>query len=114
VASLKKSALFRLRWLLLAPIPLAWCVGAHMGLFAFLEDHVSDWRFRYRGPIDAPVKVIYVDVDSIALQEIGNMPWSRSYFGTVAKTLITRAGVRAVGMDFVFTDAGVAESVDMK
>jgi adenylate cyclase len=114
VASLKKSALFRLRWLLLAPIPLAWCVVAHMGLFAFLEDHVSDWRFRYRGPIDAPIKVIYVDVDSIALQEIGNMPWSRSYFGTVAKTLITHAGVRAVGMDFVFTDAGVAESVDMK
>jgi adenylate cyclase len=114
VASLKKSALFRLRWLLLAPIPLAWCVVWHMGLLGFLEDHVTDWRFRYRGPIDAPIKVVYVDVDSIALQEIGNMPWSRVYFATVAKTLISNGGVKAIGMDFVFSDAGVAESVDVK
>jgi adenylate cyclase len=114
VASLKKSALFQLRWLILAPIPLAWCAAWHMGMLGFLENQVTDWRFRYRGPIDAPIKVIYVDVDSIALQEIGNMPWSRVYFATVAKTLIERAGVKAVGMDFVFDDAGVAESVDTK
>lgn len=85
-----------------------------MGMLGFLENRVTDWRFRYRGPIDAPIKVIYVDVDSIALQEIGNMPWSRVYFATVAKTLIEKAGVKAVGMDFVFDDAGVAESVDTK
>ncbi|HXN34805.1 MAG TPA: adenylate/guanylate cyclase domain-containing protein [Opitutaceae bacterium] len=114
MASLKKSALFQLRWLLLAPIPFAWCVVWHMGLLAVLENQVTDWRFRYRGAIESPVKVVYVDVDSIALQEIGNMPWSRVYFATVAKTLIERAGVRAVGMDFVFDDAGVAESVDMR
>jgi adenylate cyclase len=114
VASLKKSALFRLHWLLLAPIPLLWCIAWHMGMLGFLENRLTDWKFRYRGPIDAPIKVIYVDVDSIALQEIGNMPWSRVYFATVAKTLIERAGVKAVGMDFVFDDAGVAESVDTR
>ncbi len=80
MASLKKSALFRLHWLFLAPIPLIWCIAWHMGMLGFLENRVTDWRFRYRGPIDAPIKVIYVDVDSIALQEIGNMPWSRVYF----------------------------------
>jgi adenylate cyclase len=112
VASLKKSALFRLRWLLLAVIPLAWCVIAHLGLLAPLENTVVDWRFRYRGPIKAPIKVVYVDVDSISLDSIGNMPWSREYFATVAKVLIERAGVKAIGMDFVFSDAGVAESVD--
>jgi adenylate cyclase len=67
VASPKKSALFRLRWLLLAPIPLAWCVVAHLGCWSFLENKVIDWRFRYRGPIDAPIKVIYVNVDSLSL-----------------------------------------------
>ena len=112
MASLKKSALFRLRWLLLAVIPLAWCVIAHLGLLAPLENTVVDWRFRYRGPIKAPIKVVYVDVDSISLDSIGNMPWSREYFATVAKVLIERAGVKAIGMDFVFSDAGVAESVD--
>jgi len=112
VASLKKSALFQLRWLLLASIPLAWCVIAHLGILVPLENSVVDWRFRYRGPIDAPVKVVYVNVDSTSLDLIGNMPWSREYFATVAKTLIERAGVKAIGMDFVFSDAGVAESVD--
>ncbi len=77
-----------------------------------LENGVMDWRFRYRGPVAAPIKVIYVDVDSTSLDLIGNMPWNRAFFATVAKTLIERAGVKAIGMDFVFSDAGVAESVD--
>jgi adenylate cyclase len=112
VASPKKSALSRLRWLLLAPIPIAWCVVAHLGVLGFLENKVIDWRFRYRGPIDAPVKVIYVNVDSLSLDVIGGWPWSREYFATVARTLTERAGVKAIGMDFVFSDDGVAESVD--
>jgi len=112
VASPKKSALFRLRWLLLAPIPLIWCVLAHKGSLEFVETKLVDLRFRFRGPVAAPIRIIYVDVDSIALQEIGNMPWSRVYFATVAKTLVGRAGVKAIGMDFVFSDSGVAESVD--
>ena len=109
MASPKKSALNRLRWLLLAPIPLLWCALAHYGFLEFAETRMADLRFRYRGPISAPIKIIYVDVDSLALQEIGNMPWSRKYFADVAKTLIDRGGVKAIGMDFVFSEAGEAE-----
>ncbi|MGA2017204.1 MAG: adenylate/guanylate cyclase domain-containing protein [Opitutaceae bacterium] len=112
MASQKKSALFRLRWVLLAAIPLAWCAVAHLGMLTSLENGVVDLRFRYRGPMEAPVKVVYVDVDSVSLDSIGNMPWNREYFATVARTLIERAGVKAIGMDFVFSDAGVPESVD--
>ncbi len=114
MASLKKSALFRLRWLLLAPIPLAWCVIAHLGLLGFLENKVIDLRFRYRGPIDSPVNVIYLKMDSLSLDEIGGWPWSREYFATVVQTLIDRAGAKAVGMDLVFSDEGVAEAIDIK
>jgi adenylate cyclase len=113
VASPKKSALYRLRWLLLAPIPLLWCALAHYGFLEFAENRMVDLRFRYRGPITAPIRIIYVDVDSLALQEIGNMPWSRKYFAVVAKTLIERGGVKAIGMDFVFSESGEAESADM-
>ena len=42
MASPKKSALFRLRWLLLAPIPLLWCVIAHFGMLEFVENRVLD------------------------------------------------------------------------
>ncbi|MFY9922915.1 MAG: adenylate/guanylate cyclase domain-containing protein [Opitutaceae bacterium] len=114
MASQKKSALFRLRWLLLAPIPLAWCVVAHLGLLSFLENKMLDWRFRFRGPIDCPAKVVYVDIDSQSTSTIGNVPWNREYFATVARALIEHAGVKAVGMDLVFSDAGLPESVDTK
>jgi len=117
VPSPKTSALFRLRWLLLAPIPLLWCAVAQLGYLEFLENKAVDWRFRYRGPIESPIKIIYVNVDSLSLDGVGGIggwPWSREYFATVSKTLIERAGVRAIGMDFVFSDEGVAESVDRK
>jgi adenylate cyclase len=113
VASLKKSALARLRWLLLAPIPLAWCVIAHFGYLAFLENKVIDWRFRFRGPLDAPVRVVYVNVDSLSLDTIGGWPWNRDYFAVVGRALVEQGGAKAVGMDFVFNDEGRAESVDL-
>jgi adenylate cyclase len=108
----KKSAPVSPRWLFLALIPLAWCAMEHAGWLTTLENGVVDARFRFRGPVAAPVKVIYVDVDSTSLDLIGNMPWNRAFFATVAQTLIDRAGVKAIGMDFVFSDVGVAESVD--
>ncbi|HEY5227963.1 MAG TPA: CHASE2 domain-containing protein, partial [Opitutaceae bacterium] len=114
MASLKKSALSRLRWLVLAPIPLAWCLIAHFGYLSFLEDKVIDWRFRYRGPIDSPARVVYVNIDPASLAKIGGWPWSRAYFATVAKDLMTQGGAKAIGMDVVFNDEGRAESVDIR
>lgn len=110
----KTPALAPLRWLLLLPIPLAWCVAAQLGGLAFLEDKLLDWRFRYRGERPAPVKVVYVDIDSQSISEIGGTPWSRHYFARVAAALIERARVKAVGIDVVFSENGVAESIDWK
>ncbi|HEY1792655.1 MAG TPA: adenylate/guanylate cyclase domain-containing protein [Opitutaceae bacterium] len=114
MASPKKSALYRLRWLLLAPVPIAWCVIAHLGGVLFLENTTADWRFRYRGPLEAPVKVVYVNIDSLSLDGnhgIGGWPWSREYFAVVCKTLVDH-GAKAIGVDVVMSDDGVAESVD--
>ncbi|HEY4990401.1 MAG TPA: CHASE2 domain-containing protein, partial [Opitutaceae bacterium] len=114
MASKKKSARFWLRWLLLAPLPAAWCVAAHFGLLGVLENRMLDWRFRYRGTLSAPVKICYVDVDSRSLGEIGGWPWSRMYFARVAKALIDEGGARAVGMDFVLSTTGMSELIDWK
>ncbi|ACB77836.1 CHASE2 domain-containing protein [Opitutus terrae] len=102
------------RWLVLLPIPLVWCAAAHFGTLTFLENKLTDWRFRFRGEIDAPVKLLYVDIDSQSVAEIGGMPWSRMYFARVAAALIERAQVKAIGIDVVFSENGVAESVDWK
>lgn len=108
----KVPKLSSLRWLLLLPIPVLWCVLSSYGWLDFVENKLTDWRFQYRGELPSPVKVIYVDVDSQSIDEIGGWPWSRSYFSRVAHALVTQAHVKAVGFDFVFSDNGVSESVD--
>lgn len=102
------------RLLFLLPIPVLWCVASHLGWLRFLENRSIDWRFRYRGEIPAPVKVVYVDIDSRSIDDIGNWPWSRHYFAVVAKALVEVARVRAVGFDFVFSPNGEAESADRR
>jgi len=52
----KKIPFRRWRGLLLLGIPIAWCVGASFGWLNFFESKFLDWRFRYRGEIDAPIK----------------------------------------------------------
>jgi adenylate cyclase len=105
-------ARFDWRYLLLLPIPLVWALLGHYGFLERLEDQLLDLRFRARGEIDAPVKLIYVDVDTRALQELGERPWSREKFGLAAEALIERGGARAVGFDFVFSGLSYAEIVD--
>lgn len=115
MAQTKQARAFAsLRWLLLLPIPALWCLLSHFERLTFLENKSLDWRFEYRGEIEAPVKVVYVDVDTLSLNEIGGFPWSRHFFAQVSAALVNEAKVRAVGFDFVFSDAGISESVDRK
>ncbi|HEY1109187.1 MAG TPA: adenylate/guanylate cyclase domain-containing protein, partial [Opitutaceae bacterium] len=103
-----------LRWLLLLPIPALWCVLEHYKVLTFLENKSIDWRFEYRGEIDSPVKVVYLDVDTLSIDTIGNMPWTRDLYSRVAEALLMEAGAKAVAFDFVFSDAGIAQSADAK
>jgi len=77
------------------------------GAIAFLENPTIDARFRLRGPIEAPVKISYVDVDSESIRRIGNFPWNREYFALALDSLFEFGGIRAAGMDFVFSSAGM-------
>jgi adenylate cyclase len=110
---LKSKHWFSLRWLLLAPIPILWCMLQAYGWLDFVENKLTDWRFQFRGELPSPAKVVYVDIDSQSIDEIGGWPWSRAYFSRVAEALVERAGVKAVGYDIVLSDNGVSESVDL-
>ncbi|MBS0631834.1 MAG: adenylate/guanylate cyclase domain-containing protein [Verrucomicrobia bacterium] len=102
------------RWLVLLAIPLLWCLAWGQGWLDKLEQQSVDLRFTARGELDAPVKVIYVDIDSQSLSEIGGFPWSRSFFARTCAALVDQAHVRAVGVDIVFSENGVAEAIDWK
>jgi adenylate cyclase len=101
-----------LRWLFLLPIAALWCAAHFLGWVNFLELRSLDWRFRFRGEIEAPVKVAYVDVDSKSITDIGNQPWDRAYYAEVCAALLTAGKARAIGVDYVFSEKGKPELVD--
>ena len=94
---------FSWRLLFLLPIPVLWCVLSQRGSLQFLENKLLDLSFRYRREIASPVKLVYVDLDTRGLQEIGERPWDREKFGLAAAALIEAGGAKAVAFDFVFS-----------
>ena len=77
------------------------------GTLTFLENKTIEWRLKFRGPIECPVPVIYVNVDTEAIQEFGSFPWSRGIFGQAISALFDYGHVKAIGMDFVFAKSGL-------
>lgn len=100
--------------LALIPVPLVFCWGHSQGWFDRAENWATDIRFQSRGALPAPIKIVYVDIDDISLdpKEIGGWPWSRHYFAEVSQTLLNEAGVKAIGIDVVLSDTGIAEISD--
>ncbi len=108
----KTKAKLDWRMLLLLPIPLLWALAGHLGFLRVAEDLMLDWRFRFRGELTAKVPIIYVDIDSQAIEELGNFPWPRSYFAQVGSALLNAGSAKAIGVDIVFSEMGVSESYD--
>ncbi|MDB6126165.1 MAG: adenylate/guanylate cyclase with Chase sensor [Verrucomicrobia bacterium] len=103
-----------LRWLVLLLIPAVWCGLANLGLLNALEGKLLDLRYRERGEIDAPIKIVYVDIDAHSLDELGAWPWSRTAFAKVASTLISQGGASAIGIDMVFSDRDVTDPAKLR
>jgi CHASE2 domain-containing sensor protein len=100
-----------LRWLVLLPIPVVWAVLAQSGYLRGLENNLLDLRFRLRGEIPAPVKLVYVDVDTEAVEIIGERPWSRAIYADVAEVLLKLGGAKVVGFDFVMSKYGRKDAI---
>ena len=110
--SKKKKHLSWLRWMVLLPIPMVWAALGHYGKLQFLENRFTDLRFIYRGEIEAPVKIVYVDVDTRALDLIGQAPWNRSYFATLLEALFKEGGAKSAAVDIVFSKISRSGLVD--
>lgn len=99
-------------YLSLIALSLAWLLLGQLGVLKDLERLSVDFRFRARGPLPSPVKLVYVDIDGMALKELGHFPWERGVFARVCDTLITRCGAKAVGIDVVFSSEGIPNVAD--
>lgn len=96
----------------LLPVPLIWLLAAWLGWLRPLENLAVDARFQVRGPIEAPVRVVYVDIDTEALGLLGNFPWQRGLFAKLCEGLLVEGGARAIGIDVVFSATGVPNIAD--
>lgn len=99
-------------WCLLSQVPLIPGMRGPVflgpdGFLSFLERPTIDARFAFRGEIPSPLNVVYVDVDSDSLSELGNFPWNREIFARVLDALFRFGRIRAIGFDFVFSSAGI-------
>lgn len=93
------------RILLLVTLPVLWCWAHQAGALEFLENRLIDLRFQVRGEREAPVKLVYVDIDTDAIQQY-KWPWNHSRYAQILDVLFQVGKVKAVGFDLVFSDFG--------
>ena len=90
------------RLLALLSVPLLWCVLERNGVLESTENQTIDLRFHARGEIDAPVKLIYVDIDNDAIQQY-KWPWNNARYAQLLDALFDKGRVKAVGFDLVLS-----------
>ena len=96
-----KEVFVRLLWLV--PIPILWMLLVHFDLLTFLENMAMDWRFRVRGELESPAKVIYIDMDPATIETYGQSPWNRELFANVAWSAVKLGGAKSIFFDFAFS-----------
>lgn len=115
MSSLRPSRTLRSTlWLYLSLLALSlfWLLLSQWGVLRPLENLSIDARYRVRGPIESPVRVVYVDIDSPAMEMFGNFPWNQAIFSRVCAGLMQEGGAKAIGIDVVFSEAGVPNIAD--
>jgi len=83
-------------------------MASHLGWLGFLENKLVDWRFRARGELEAPLKIVYVDIDTDSVQQY-RWPWNNSRFAQLLDALFDEGQVKAVGIDLVFSQNSLPE-----
>ncbi len=92
---------------------LVWFLLDQAGVLRPLENLSVNARFKVRGSLPAPLKLVYVDIDTSSLNDLGNFPWDRAIFKEVCEMLVEQGKVKAIGIDVVFSSAGVPNLTDM-
>jgi adenylate cyclase len=102
--------------LLLALIPLGWWALDYFGVLSQLNNYATNWLFLFRGQIPAydrtkpdhpPLKIVYVDVDALTVDTLGERPWPREFYANLIHSVLKYGHAKAFGLDFVLSPAGM-------
>ncbi len=72
--------------------------------FEFLANFLLDVKFKHANRIEADSRVVMIDINDYALEQISSWPWPRDLHADLVRTL-NGLGARAVLMDIVFDSA---------
>jgi adenylate cyclase len=100
------------RYLSVIAVTLFWLLLEQADTLRPIENLTVDARFRVRGPLPTPLNVVYVDIDTQSLVDLGNFPWERGLFARVSDVLLKHGNAKAIGIDVVFSEAGVPNIAD--
>lgn len=85
--------------------PALWGIIQYGGFLKGVEGLCLSAFYKLRGEVDAPIQLIYVDVDSRAIELMGERPFPRLFYADLVHHLFRYGGAKAVGIDIVFSQA---------
>ncbi len=71
-----------------------------------MEGFATDLKFRLRGPRPLTPKIVMVEIDEDAINQVGRWPWHRDAMAVLIQSAFD-AGARVVGLDIVFSEPDV-------
>ena len=76
-----------------------------LGLVTQLDLLIDDARLRLSAPNLLDERIVIVDIDEPAMQQIGRWPWGRDRMAALTNELFVRQRAAVVGFDLVFAEA---------
>ncbi|MES2917565.1 MAG: adenylate/guanylate cyclase domain-containing protein [Pseudomonadota bacterium] len=89
------------------------CTSLGLGLFDGLERKAYDLRVRSTVPGTLDPRIVIADIDEKSLKALGRWPWNRDVVARTVDTLFEHYGVRVVGFDVVFAEAGNGDGLGL-
>ncbi|HEX4462147.1 MAG TPA: adenylate/guanylate cyclase domain-containing protein [Polyangia bacterium] len=71
-----------------------------------MEGFATDLKFRLRGPRPLAPKIVMVEIDEDAINQLGRWPWHRDAMAVLIQSVFD-AGAKVVGLDIVFSEPDV-------
>ncbi|MDX2111130.1 MAG: adenylate/guanylate cyclase domain-containing protein [Verrucomicrobiota bacterium] len=106
----KFTYLRRTLWLM--PIPLLWILLAYYGQLRSLQNLAMDWCFRVRGPIEAPIKLFYINLDQKTSETFATNPFPRALYAQTASAALKNGGAKTIFFDFVISPLAISPALD--
>lgn len=69
-----------------------------------MEEKLYDYRFRIRGTVPPPDKIVIAAIDEKSIERLGRWPWGRDKIANLVEKL-ARSGAEIIALDIIFSES---------